>query len=148
RPAMFWATCGVTLSSRRAVMKPAVSKPLSPATVIRWQPGTSAAMAAAASRSAVPLASLTRLSTNKPCRFSIQRMAHRTELGLLASAFAIEPCLGVGDRGVGLVAALLAMKVTFAVAARPWRLAAAVLGPEALHGCPSLDQRAVDREML
>ena len=77
-----------------------------------------------------------------------QGMADEGQLGLLASALAVEPGLGVGGRGVGVVAALLTVEMALAVAARPRRLAAAVLGPEALHGGPSLDQRAVDREVL
>src|SRR6516162_4851448 len=52
--------------------------------------------------------------------------------------------LRVGGRGVGLIAALLAVKVALAVAARRRRLAAAILETKALHAGPRLDQRAVD----
>jgi hypothetical protein len=44
------------------------------------------------------------------------------ELGLLAFALAIEPCLGIGRRSVRIVAARLAMEVTLTVAAARRRL--------------------------
>jgi hypothetical protein len=60
---------------------------------------------------------------------------------------AIEPRLGIGGRGVGLVGACLAMEVRFPVAppARGWRLIRSGLRLEALHRRPGFDQRAVDR---
>src|SRR5580693_8023442 len=70
------------------------------------------------------------------------------ELGRLARSLAIQSRIGISDRGVGLVAALLAVEVPFPIAARRRRLAAAVLGAKALHAGPRLDQRAVDREMV
>jgi hypothetical protein len=45
-----------------------------------------------------------------------QRVADIGELGLLAFALAIEPGLRIGGRSVRVVAARLAVKVTFAVA--------------------------------
>jgi hypothetical protein len=46
-----------------------------------------------------------------------------------------------------LVAALLAVKVALAIAARRRRFAATVFGTKALDAGPCLDQRAVDREV-
>src|SRR5262245_45656829 len=65
-----------------------------------------------------------------------QRVADVAELGLLAFALAIEPFLRVAGRSVRMVAACLAMEVTFAVAAARGRLVRAILGAEALHRCP------------
>src|SRR5205085_5427072 len=70
--------------------------------------------------------------------------------------FAEQPGIGVGGRGMRLIATLLApgsspgkaMEVPLAVPAGLWRLAAAVLRAEVLHRCPGLDQRPVDRKML
>src|SRR5438445_13547284 len=62
--------------------------------------------------------------------------------------FAIQSGIGIGDRGVRLVAPLLAVKVPLPVAARSRRLAAAVLRAKALHARPRLDQGAVHREMV
>src|SRR5215469_4250343 len=45
-------------------------------------------------------------------------MAHEAEFRLLATAFAVEPGIGIGGRGVRVVAALLAVKVLLPVAAR------------------------------
>jgi hypothetical protein len=47
-----------------------------------------------------------------------------------------------------LVRTLLLMEVAFAVASRCGRLTRTVLGPEALHRRPGIDQRAIDRKML
>ena len=49
---------------------------------------------------------------------------------------------------MGVVAPLLAVEVPAAIAAAVRRLVGAVLGAEALHRRPGLDQRAVDREVL
>ena len=75
-------------------------------------------------------------------------MAHEAELGLFARALAEQPRLGVGGRGVSIVAPPLAMEVPAAVAAAGWRLVGAVLRAEALDRCSGLDQGAVDREVL
>src|SRR3954469_6184600 len=77
-----------------------------------------------------------------------QRMPYETELCLLAPPLAVEPRVGVGGRGVRVVAAFLAVKVLLTVAARIGRWAGAVLRPEALGAGPRLQQRAVHREML
>src|SRR5262249_46281140 len=75
-------------------------------------------------------------------------MPHEAELGLLAGPFAIKPRLGIGSRGVGVVRALLAVKIRLpipSVSVRG-RFVRAILRPEALHRRPGFDQRAVDRE--
>jgi hypothetical protein len=57
----------------------------------------------------------------------------------------------VGGRGMGGIAALLAVEVALAVApaaARRRLVLARVPGPEALQARPGLDQAAVDREVL
>ena len=77
-----------------------------------------------------------------------QRVPHERQLGLLAAPLAVEPGIGVGGRGVGLVAARLAMEVLLAVATRVGRWGGAVLRPEALGAGPGFQQRAVHREML
>ncbi len=46
-----------------------------------------------------------------------QGMAHIAQLGLLALALAVEAGIGIGDRDVRLVRALLAMEVHFGIAA-------------------------------
>ena len=73
-----------------------------------------------------------------------------TELGFLARAFARQPRLGVGGRLMGIVAALLAMKVNRGIAGVIRRLLTTipVLALEAFVAGPGLDQRAVDREVL
>src|SRR6201997_4312080 len=70
------------------------------------------------------------------------------ELGRLARTLAVQPSIGVGGRGVRLIAALLAVKIPLTIASGSRRLAAAILGTKALHAGPRLDQRAVDREMI
>src|SRR5439155_26424408 len=77
-----------------------------------------------------------------------QNMPHIGQFGRLARPLAVESRIGVGGRGVGLVAALLAVKVAFTVAARRRWLAAAALGTKALHAGPRLDQRYVEREVI
>src|SRR5271165_3087193 len=82
------------------------------------------------------------------------QMAHMAELGLLAGSLAKQTRVRVGRRGMRVVPAFLAVKVAFGIASaatcavsRRGR-AAAILGNEALHARPSLDQRPVYREML
>ena len=77
-----------------------------------------------------------------------QHVADEAELRLHAGALAVEPRVGVGGRGVGLVRPPLAAEVAVAVPPAGRRLAGAVLRPEALHAGPGLDQRAVDAEVL
>jgi hypothetical protein len=60
-----------------------------------------------------------------------QRVADVGKLGLLAFALAIEPGVGVGGRGVRVIAACLAVEVALAVAAARRRFIRAVLGAEA-----------------
>lgn len=78
-----------------------------------------------------------------------QGMTGKSELGLHACALAIEPGVRVRRRGVRLIGALLALETGFRVAPGAGRqlLAGAVLGLEALHRRPGLDQRAVNKEM-
>jgi hypothetical protein len=75
-------------------------------------------------------------------------MAHEAQPGLLAGALAEQPGLGIRGRGMGVVAPLLAVEVPAAVAAARRWLVGAILRAEALHRCPRLDQRAIDRKML
>jgi hypothetical protein len=77
-------------------------------------------------------------------------MPHEAELGFLAWSFAIEPRLRIGSRGVGIVRALLAVKIHLPVpsASVRGRFVRAILRFEALHRRPGFDQRAVDREMV
>lgn len=75
-------------------------------------------------------------------------VADEAEPAGLAVALAEQPGVRVGGRGMGLGRALLALEVALAVEARRRRLPGAILRPEALHRRPSLDQGAVDREVL
>src|SRR3954467_12686014 len=75
-------------------------------------------------------------------------LPHVAELRCLPLGLLVEPCIRIGRRGVRVVAARLTVEVTRAVAPRTGWLAAAVLGPEALHRRPCLDQRAIHREVL
>jgi hypothetical protein len=79
-----------------------------------------------------------------------QQMAHMAELGLLAPAPAEEPWVGIGGRGVRLVAAPLAVKVALGIAPTACRrsLVTPALRLEALHAGEGLDQGAIDREVL
>ena len=79
-----------------------------------------------------------------------QHVPDEAELRLLAGTFAVQPGVGIGGRGVAVVGPPLAVEVTAAVAVtvRRRRLARVVLGPEALHRRPRLDQAAVDAEVL
>src|ERR1700722_20332625 len=61
-----------------------------------------------------------------------QCVAHEAELGLLAAPLLIEPGVGIGGRGMRLIAALLAVKILLSVAPRISRRAGAVLRPETL----------------
>src|SRR4029453_5140345 len=66
-----------------------------------------------------------------------------------AMALAEQPRITIGGRGVGIVPALLAAEVGFAVApAAGTTVTAFTSWPEALHRGPGLDQGAVDREVL
>jgi hypothetical protein len=75
-------------------------------------------------------------------------MPHVTQPGGLPGRLLEQPRIGVGGRGVRVVAALLAAEVALGVAARAGRLAAAVLWAEALHGSPSFNQRGIHRKVL
>ena len=77
-----------------------------------------------------------------------QRKPHEGQLGFLAAPLAIKPCIGIGVRCMGLVAALLAVEVLLPIAARAGRRARAVLRPEAFGAGPGFQQRAINREML
>jgi putative transposase len=71
-----------------------------------------------------------------------QHVAKIGQFCRLARPLAVQPRLGVGGRGMRLVAVLLAGKVALAVAPRPRRPAAAMLRAKALHAGPGFDQRA------
>ena len=81
-----------------------------------------------------------------------QGVRHETELGLLAFALAVQPSIGVGRRGVGVVAPPLALEIDLNATAAAWLpvivRAGLRLGAEALLRCPSLYQRAVNAEMF
>ena len=80
----------------------------------------------------------------------------------LALPLAVEPGVGIGGRGMRIVRPLLAMEIGFLIAslsrgraprlliapAASWWLTRTVLGLDALHRRPRLDQRAVDREVI
>ena len=68
------------------------------------------------------------------------------EPGFLPRTLAHELGFRVGAAFVGLVAAALALEVDPTVAVLV--VVTAVLGPKALHGGPSFDERAVDTEVL
>ena len=85
---------------------------------------------------------------DQPVAVLHQRVAHEAQLRFLARSFAEQPGVGIGGRGMRVVAAPLAMEVALAVAPRAGRVARAVLRPEALQAGPGLQQRAVDREVL
>src|ERR1044072_5500034 len=80
----------------------------------------------------------------EPIALLPQHMAHEAQPALAAIRLAIEPCVRVRGRGMRLVRSLFLVEVTLAVAAKPRRLARAVLRPEALHRLPRANQRAVD----
>src|SRR6516162_8829638 len=67
-------------------------------------------------------------------------MPHEAELGLFARPFAIEPRLWIGSRGVGVVRALLAVKIRLPVPSVSvrGRFVRAILRLEALHRHPRL----------
>src|SRR5215216_1968192 len=154
RRVVFWATWGVTLIERSSFTKSCASKALSAPSVIA--PGRSAwgsIRARAATRSAWPFAPVRQAPTSKPEPFSF----HEAQFGFLALALAIEPRVRIGGRGMGRVRALLASEVRLGIApsvcrrcirAAPRIIAAGVLGLEALHRSPGLNQRAVDREVV
>src|SRR6267154_1582364 len=81
------------------------------------------------------------------------QMPHVAEFGLLAGTFAEQTSVRVGGREMRVVPALLAVEVALGVAPTAtmtfsrWRIAA-VLRHKALHAGPSLDQGAIDREVL
>jgi len=87
-----------------------------------------------------------------------QDVTHVAQPRLVALGFFVQARIGIGAAGVGVVAALLAFEVDFGVAprGRGWvvvlvavvDLVVAVFALEALVRSPSLDQGAVDAEML
>src|SRR3954469_23823302 len=87
----------------------------------------------------------------KPRAAHHERVAHEAELGFLALALAIEPRIRIRGAGVRLVRALLPTKVDLRISP-PRRILlvriGAVLGLEALHRGPGLNQRAIHREVL
>src|SRR5438105_3739908 len=87
---------------------------------------------------------------DQPVAVLHQNVPRVVELGLLGVALARQASLGIGDRGVGGVAALLApvVDVRVATTTTSGRAAVAVLGPEALHRGPCLQERSVHGEVL
>ena len=86
-----------------------------------------------------------------------QDVAHVAQPRLVALGFLVQARIGIGAAGMGVVAALLAFEVDIGVApsGRGWVVVVvavaglvAVFALEALVRCPSLDQGAVDAEML
>src|SRR5579863_7713260 len=78
-----------------------------------------------------------------------QGMAYVAELGRLTVALLVQLGLGVGRALVRLVRALLLVEAAFRIASGSLLIVvAAILLAEALERCPSLDQRAVHREVL
>jgi hypothetical protein len=78
----------------------------------------------------------------------MKHMAHEAQPALATIGLAIEPRIGIAARSMRVIRALLVVEVAFAIAPRRRRLARAVLGPEALHRCPRVNERAIDREVL
>src|SRR5450631_47396 len=81
------------------------------------------------------------------------QMPHVAEFGLLAGTLAEQASVRVGGREMRVVPALLAVEVALGVAPTATmtfsrRRIAAVLRHKALHAGPSLDQGAIDREVL
>ena len=79
-----------------------------------------------------------------------QRVTDKAEFRLLAGPFAIEPRFGIARGHMRFVRSLLAVKIRLFVAAAALgrRVVRPILRIEALHRRPSLNQRAVDREVL
>src|SRR4030088_828258 len=106
-------------------------------------------ISSAAFRSAVPVAWVNVAATISPLRFSISVWPMKlAKLGFLAPSLAIKLRLGIRGRGVRGVAALLAVKIALAIAARAGRIVRTVLRPETLHRGPGRNLRTVDREVL
>ncbi len=89
---------------------------------------------------------------HQPAAVLHQRRADEAEPARLTGRLLVEPGIRIGGRGVGRVRARLATPAAIGVPAAAGRVArivlGPVLGPEALHRGPGVDQRAVDREML
>src|SRR3954452_12040838 len=88
---------------------------------------------------------------DQPVAVLHERVAHKAELGLHPVALAIEPRVRISRADMGLVRALLAAEVDLGIA--PLRGigligTGAILGLEALHRSPGLNQRAINREVL
>jgi len=86
-----------------------------------------------------------------------QDVAHVAQPRLVALGFLVQARIGIGAAGMGVVAALLAFEVDIGVAPSGRGLVVvvvavaglvAVFALEALVRCPSLDQGAVDAEVL
>src|SRR5215470_702418 len=103
-------------------------------------------MSSAASRSAVPLASVNLASTISPWRFSVIICPMWESLASLPRPLRMRRASG---SVVCFIGSFLTVEVAPGIAAAALgRLIGAVLRHEALHAGPSLDQRAVDREVL
>jgi hypothetical protein len=87
---------------------------------------------------------------DQPATVLHQQVAYEAEPGLFAAALAQQPRLGIGSRGMGGVAAPLAVEVALGIAADAGRrrIARVGPGPDALEAGEGLDQRAVDREVV
>src|SRR3984893_18400218 len=77
------------------------------------------------------------------------QVPHMAQLCLLAGTFTKQPGIGVCGRAMRVILAFLAMEVALGIApSARCRRVAAVLRHETLHAGPSLNQCAVDREVL
>ncbi len=77
-----------------------------------------------------------------------QSVAHEGQLAFPAIALAVETRIRIGAAFMGLVGALLAVKVPLRVTPRRRIVTLASLGTERFRRRPGLDQRAVHREVI
>ena len=108
---------------------------------IRW------IIARPGSRSPYPFASVTSHRTTRPRRFSINTRPRWLSLDS-GHPFAIQTSIRVRSRFVGVVLSFLAAEVDVRIAALGPLPLVTTLGLEALLARPSLDQSAVDAEVL
>jgi hypothetical protein len=104
--------------------------------------GNSPSIAIAASRSAVPLASVTAVSTIG------QQVSQIPQLGLAAHCFLVQARIGIGRRVMRVVPPHLPVEIDGGILRVVRRLARRVLRRETLMTRPGLEQRAVDGEVL
>ena len=116
---------------------------------MRLLPPRASSIVLAASRSAVPLPIVRRLSTTKPFLFSINTWPHVAQPRFPASRLLQQARIGIRRGLVGLVRSLLAAEVHLGVASRLSRvLRPLILGLKALLRRPRFNQGPVDSEVL